>query len=159
MSRSSSVVVSILINVITFMAMTTTTTKMMMVVVVVMMKGWANLRSFAGHNCPLLSDLVSLLASEMVRGRINWEREEVGLIDVVGQSVVKSYEFGMQDLEYCAVVSIKVVTIDVTIIWGRYHGGRRPSSDDSFHSPTVIPPSALDKPSIMTRHHRRRTTR
>ena len=30
--------------------------------------------------------------------------------------------------------------------WGRYHGGRRPSSDDSLHSPTVIPPSALDKP-------------
>ena len=29
---------------------------------------------------------------------------------------------------------------------GRYHGGRRPSSDDSFHSPTVVPPSALDKP-------------
>ena len=42
---------------------------------------------------------------------------------------------------------------------GRYHGGRRPSSDDSFHSPTVIPPSALDKPSIMKRYHRRRTTR
>ena len=44
-------------------------------------------------------------------------------------------------------------------IWGRYHGGRRPSSDDSFHSPTVIPPSALDKPSIMKRYHRRQTTR
>ena len=30
---------------------------------------------------------------------------------------------------------------------GRHHGGRRPSNDDSFHSPTtVIPPSALDKP-------------
>ena len=43
--------------------------------------------------------------------------------------------------------------------WGRYHGGRRPSSDDSCHSPTVIPPSALDKPSIMKRYHRRRTTR
>ena len=41
--------------------------------------------------------------------------------------------------------------------WGRYHGGRRPSSDDSLHSPTVIPPSALDKPSIMKRNHRRRT--
>ena len=27
--------------------------------------------------------------------------------------------------------------------------GRRPSSDDSFHSPTVIPPSALNKLSIM----------
>ena len=27
----------------------------------------------------------------------------------------------------------------------RYHGGRRPSSNDSFHSPTIIPPSALDK--------------
>ena len=40
---------------------------------------------------------------------------------------------------------------------GRYYGGRRPSSDDSLHSPTVIPPSALDKPSIMKRYHRRRT--
>ena len=37
--------------------------------------------------------------------------------------------------------------------WSRYHGGRRPSSD---YSPTVIPPSALDKPSIMERYHRRR---
>ena len=34
---------------------------------------------------------------------------------------------------------------------GPYHGGGRPSSDNSFHSPTVIPPSALDKPSIMKR--------
>ena len=33
-------------------------------------------------------------------------------------------------------------------IWGRCHGGRRPSSDDSFHSPTIIPPSALEKPTI-----------
>ena len=41
--------------------------------------------------------------------------------------------------------------------WGLYHGGRRPSSDDSFQSPTVIPPSTLDTPSIMKRHHRRRT--
>ena len=40
---------------------------------------------------------------------------------------------------------------------GRYHGGRRPSSDDSFHSPTVIPPPALDKPSIVKRYYRRRT--
>ena len=39
-------------------------------------------------------------------------------------------------------------------IWGRYHGGRRPSSDDSFHSSAVIPPSALDKPSIMKCYHR-----
>ena len=45
------------------------------------------------------------------------------------------------------------------VTWGHNHGGRRPSSDDSFHSPTVIPPSTLDKPSIMKRHHRRRTTR
>ena len=44
-------------------------------------------------------------------------------------------------------------------IRGRYHWGRRPSSDDSFHSPTIIPPSALDKPSIMKRYHRWRTTR
>ena len=41
----------------------------------------------------------------------------------------------------------------------RYHAGRRPSSDDSFHSPAVILPSTLDKPSIMKRYHRRRTTR
>ena len=39
------------------------------------------------------------------------------------------------------------------------HGGRQPSSDDSFHSPSVIPPSALDKPSIMKCYHRGRTTR
>ena len=39
---------------------------------------------------------------------------------------------------------------------GRYHGGRRRSSDDCFHSPTVIPPSILDKPSIMKRCHRTR---
>ena len=44
-----------------------------------------------------------------------------------------------------------------TTIWDRYHGGRRPLSDDSFHSQTVIPPLALDKPSIMKRYHRPRT--
>ena len=44
-------------------------------------------------------------------------------------------------------------------VLGPYHGGRRPSIDDRLHSPTVIPPSALDKPSIMKRYHRRRTTR
>ena len=42
---------------------------------------------------------------------------------------------------------------------GRCHGGRRLSSDDSFLSPSVIPPSALDKPSIMKRYHRLRATR
>ena len=47
--------------------------------------------------------------------------------------------------------------ISRSLTWGRYHGGRRPSSDDSLHSPTVIPPSALDKPSITKRYHRRRT--
>ena len=36
---------------------------------------------------------------------------------------------------------------------GWYHGARRQSSDDGFHSPTVIPPSALDKLSIMKRYH------
>ena len=40
---------------------------------------------------------------------------------------------------------------------GRYHGGRQPSSHDSFHSPTVIPPLALEKPRIMKHYHRRRT--
>ena len=47
----------------------------------------------------------------------------------------------------------------ITEARGRYHGGGRPSSDDSFHSPTVIPPRARDKPIIMKRYHRRRTTR
>ena len=36
---------------------------------------------------------------------------------------------------------------------GRYHGGRRLSSDNSLHSPTVIPPSALDKQSIIQGCH------
>ena len=49
------------------------------------------------------------------------------------------------------------VATKVLYFWGRYHGGRRPSSDDSFHSPAVIPPSALDKPSITKRYHPRRT--
>ena len=44
-------------------------------------------------------------------------------------------------------------------IWGWYHGGRRPSSDDSFHSPTLIPPLALDKPSVMKHYHNWRTMR
>ena len=39
----------------------------------------------------------------------------------------------------------------------QYHGGRWPLSDDSIHCPTVIPPSALDKPSIMKRYHCQRT--
>ena len=43
--------------------------------------------------------------------------------------------------------------------WGQYHGGQRQSSDDSFHSPTVIPLSALDKLSIIKRYHHRQTTR
>ena len=43
------------------------------------------------------------------------------------------------------------------IIRGRYRGGRRPSSDDSFRGLTVIPSPALDKRSIMKRYHRRRT--
>ena len=51
----------------------------------------------------------------------------------------------------------RAVTAQPSYIWGRYHGDRRPSSDNSFHSPTVIPPSALDKPSITKRCHRRRT--
>ena len=51
------------------------------------------------------------------------------------------------------------LTVGMSQSRGRYHGDRRPSSDDSFHSPTVIPPSALDKPIIMKRYHRRRTTR
>ena len=48
---------------------------------------------------------------------------------------------------------------NTSMIWGRYRGGRQPPSDDSFHSPTVTPPSALDKPSIVKRYRRRWTTR
>ena len=49
------------------------------------------------------------------------------------------------------------MAINAVMLWGRCHGGRRPSSNDTFHSPTVIPPSALDKPSITKRSLRRRT--
>ena len=42
---------------------------------------------------------------------------------------------------------------------GQYQGFRQPSSDDSFHSPTVIPPWVLDKPSIIKSYHYRQTTR
>ena len=58
----------------------------------------------------------------------------------------------------CHLLARKSVpSVLVPMTRGQYHGGRRPSSDDSFHSPTVTPPSALDKPSIMKRYHRRRT--
>ena len=43
------------------------------------------------------------------------------------------------------------------VLWGRYDGGWWPSSDDSFHSPTVIPQSALNKLSIMKHYHRQWT--
>ena len=45
---------------------------------------------------------------------------------------------------------------DTELTRGWYHRGRRLSNVDSFHSPTVIPPSALDKLSIMKRYHCRR---
>ena len=40
---------------------------------------------------------------------------------------------------------------------GWYHGGRRTSTDDSFHSPAGIGPSARHKRSITKRAHRRLT--
>ena len=43
--------------------------------------------------------------------------------------------------------------------WRRYHGGWLPSSEDSFHSLTIIPPSALDKPRIMECYLCRRVMR
>ena len=46
--------------------------------------------------------------------------------------------------------------VQTTLMWvvrGWCHGGRRPSSDDSLHSLTVIPPSALDNPSIQSEYH------
>ena len=60
------------------------------------------------------------------------------------------------ELELAAHVDIKSVAASSQpeqndLLLGRYHGGRRPSSDDS---PAVIPPSALDKPSIVKRYHR-----
>ena len=54
-------------------------------------------------------------------------------------------------------LSSSPASVTVTDTSGRYHGGRRPSNDDSFHGPTVIPPSALDKLSIMKRYHHQRT--
>ena len=59
-------------------------------------------------------------------------------------------------LSLTSVLQVASETVPMSIR-RRYHGGRRPSSDDSFLSPTVIPSSALDKPSIMKRYHRRRT--
>ena len=56
---------------------------------------------------------------------------------------------------YCVYFTVVNLFLAAPYFRGRYHGGRQPSNNDSFHSPTVIPPSALDKPSIMRRHHRR----
>ena len=51
------------------------------------------------------------------------------------------------------------ITISLCQTRGGYHGGRQPSRDDSLHSPTVIPPSALDKLSIVKCYCYLRTTR
>ena len=59
-------------------------------------------------------------------------------------------------LSVCLPVCLSNLSVSLTYFKGRYHEGRRRSSD---HSPAVIPPSALNKPSIMKRYHRRRTTR
>ena len=60
-----------------------------------------------------------------------------------------------------SVLNLSLIIFEVwdLNILSRYHGGPRQSSDDSFHSLAVIPPSALDKPTIMKCYHRRRTTR
>ena len=67
------------------------------------------------------------------------------------QDIHESLPSGITPVTFSLVASLPEA-------WGQYHGGRRPSSDDSFHSPTIIPPSALDKPSIMKCYHRQRTT-
>ena len=42
-----------------------------------------------------------------------------------------------------------------TLLAGIIEADARQMTVDSFHSPAVIPPAALDKPSIMKRYHRR----
>ena len=78
------------------------------------------------------------------QGPVSW-RSGVGIMEVKGR-----YNGGQGQVSWRSGVGIMEVR-------GRYHGGRRPSSDDSLHSPTVIPPSALHKPSVMKCYHRRRT--
>ena len=56
-------------------------------------------------------------------------------------------------------IPVKVMSSPCKQIMAQYHGGWWPSSDDSFHSPTIILPSPLEKPSIMKRYHHRRATR
>ena len=73
-------------------------------------------------------------------------------------SVYKDFN-NVKVIFFFSQIFVSFLKITVAQFRGRYHGGRRPSSDESFHSPIVIPPSALDKPSIMKRYHRRRTTR
>ena len=91
-----------------------------------------------------------------------WRRSRprtMSLARTVSSSVVRSVILGQVPQLLCTRVSFLSDMEDERFsmsvrIRGRYNGSRRPSSDDS---PTVIPPSALNKPSIMKRFHHRRT--
>ena len=69
---------------------------------------------------------------------------------------VRSMLVIMKDTGLSAIVFLVLIHCHPAS-WGRYHGGRPPSSHDSCRNPTVIAPSALDQPSIMKRYHPWRT--
>ena len=80
-------------------------------------------------------------------------------VTTVGYDNHANTEGHLTSLGSSHISDLKVGTPVATLpgAWGRYHGGRRPPSDDSFHSPIVISPLALDKPSIMKCYYHRRT--
>ena len=61
------------------------------------------------------------------------------------------------NVSYSSLCSSLLQAVSAVMLWGRNHGGRTPSSDDNFHSPTSIPASPLDKLNIMKRYHHRQT--
>ena len=61
------------------------------------------------------------------------------------------------NISYSSLCSSLLQAVSAVMLWGRNHGGRSPSSDDNFHSPTSIPASSLDKLNIMKRYHHRQT--
>ena len=84
---------------------------------------------------------------------LSWNTETADFLTLCSGRLLRNWKDPLELVDQANTIGIHVKDL-----WGRYHGGRRPSSGDSFHSPTVILPSALDKASIMKPYHRRRTT-
>ena len=100
-------------------------------------------------------------------GDSSWRSEQIRFSDIIiikiwhsDEIVEKSEIVPFNDIIIIIIIVIIIVLVITDIFacqWSKQpHGLYKPVAG-SFHSPAVIPPSALDKPSIMKRCHHQQT--